>query len=312
MLKAVISGQQLSSDQMKLLEDSPRQLLKAEQRKLNDKRKFMNKQRQLQKKYQENQENYNNWMAAQRLLMKQEKERFEAEQNRITRELDKMKEMEMEEDQEEDFADLDPCEKGEDMNARLLAAESKAWEAQQAMLMMQMQFQQFTAYATQQLANAGPPEPMPSTPAVNPGERNAMAPFATTATNSPSTGPMGRKTRHENGPYAKAPHPDGQENGETPKTAETEAPQASAGAVLHLRLVGMSQQVDLQILESAWSHFPMMRIAVREKALLQAGSLQDRSLPSLVKNQHVKKVPLNEWQLTSNTRLLVSGMTSRL
>lgn len=161
MLKSVMNGNALSEEQMRLLDDSPRQLLKDEQKKLNEKRKAMNRERTLQNKLKENHDRYNNWVATQKLLMKQEKERYETEQAHLEKELEKIKKMEIdaeEEEVEETDAKGDPA-----VLERVLAAESRAWEAQQAMLAMQSQMQQLVAMTYQGQLHAQAAAAVPST-----------------------------------------------------------------------------------------------------------------------------------------------------
>ena len=141
---AQATGTELTQDQQKLLGKTPQQMLQSEQKDLNKRRKHFNKERSIQERMEENDRKYDNFILTQKLLVKQERERYKAEQERLSKELEDLRNPPPDSDVElmEDDAgfgfqsDRPPSAQ---MEARMLQAERAAGEAQQALLMMQSQ-----------------------------------------------------------------------------------------------------------------------------------------------------------------------------
>lgn len=151
-IKALAQGRALNASQQKLLEDSPRDALRDEQKELNLRRKRQNKLRNLEKKIEQNRSDYETWLETQRQVIAQEKARFLSEQQKLQKELDILKKDAEEEDPEEETMDelLDNAQQppatdfiSKQLEDRMLVAEQTAYHAQQSMLMMQSQLQQY-------------------------------------------------------------------------------------------------------------------------------------------------------------------------
>lgn len=169
-LRAVVStlaqGGALTTEQKQMLEVSPDEMVRQEQKELNQKRKKLAKLRNLEQKIKDNESKFTSWYNTQKTLVKQERERYTQMQEQLQKDLDQLKNeqdtsMEHDEDDEEDLFELDNKETSgfltEQMNRRVEAAEMQAHHAQQAMLAMQAQVQQLTAYTMQlQLATPTP------------------------------------------------------------------------------------------------------------------------------------------------------------
>ena len=150
----------LTAEQQEMLQDSPGTILKLQQKELNGRRKKHNKMRNLKQKYQENEQSFKNFVDKQKLLLKQEKERYLQEKDRLERqivEMEKASEAGMDTDEEIDdlLTDkpIEPASKDPETERRLANAERTAYEMQQGFLELQANMQQFTAYQMQQMAN---------------------------------------------------------------------------------------------------------------------------------------------------------------
>ena len=135
----------LTPEQQALLKTSPKESLREAQKALNQQRKEMNKKRNLE----DNERRYEAWVQAQKLLMKQEKERYLAEQDRLRQELAQLnrpKEENLVQDSKEDNEHFGhgtlQSKKEQDMEQRLQIAKQQAQHAQEAFMMMQAQLQQ--------------------------------------------------------------------------------------------------------------------------------------------------------------------------
>ena len=100
---------------------------------------------------------YKSWTAAQRLLLRQEKERYEAEQAKLERELQQLRNP-VEAEEEDMEAELE--EHGESglhlaMEERMLQAERMAYDAQQSMMAMQCNFQTMMGQMMNQIQQVG-------------------------------------------------------------------------------------------------------------------------------------------------------------
>lgn len=152
-MKTLAMGKALTPAQQKLLEDSPRDVLRDEQRSLNQRRKRQNKERNLEKKLEQNRRDYEAWLETQRQILSQEKARFLSEQERIQKELELLKSEMDDEDLEanetmDDLLTAPQPGQQSDFNVkqfedRMMAAEQNAYHAQQSMLMMQTQLHQY-------------------------------------------------------------------------------------------------------------------------------------------------------------------------
>lgn len=161
MMRQIVSGEtaQLSEAQLKMLQSSPRDAMREKQKELNRQRKVYNKEKTLESRLQLNEEKFQGWLQTQRTLIKTEKERFEAEQNRLRRDLEKLQAADQDEGNMEDDEDAElfapPAASHDVMNQRVQAAEKAAYDAQNAMLMMQQQLHQLR-YTQQTAATNGP------------------------------------------------------------------------------------------------------------------------------------------------------------
>ena len=202
---ASCSSVPLTAEQQKILTVSPGERLKKDQKALNAERKRYNKQRNLEAKLEENLRRFNAW----KIFVKSEKERFEEDQMKLQQQLEALnKEEEQDEElMEEDIEDIlgepsDPTKK--EMEERIQAAEKNAFEAQQALLMMNSQMQQLMA--CQMSVQASPMVPQPGVtmlPQATPGGTSPML-----KANSPQL-PKGvrkenlKQVQKANGPKAK-------------------------------------------------------------------------------------------------------------
>lgn len=175
MMQKLVNGGSLTEDQIKALGPSPMEVMKQEQKVLNSKRKRLTKIRNLEKRLQESTSKFESWLATQKLLVRQEKERYEEQQKQMQKDLEQLQredeEVEMEEPDTDDF-DLEmdkPIIKEKHLENRLAEAENRAFEAQHAMLATQTQLQQIWAYSMQAQQMAGPPMEAAVGPGVGPG-----------------------------------------------------------------------------------------------------------------------------------------------
>lgn len=164
MMTTLVRGGTLTEEQKKVLEVSPAEQMKQEQRELNQKRKKLNRLRNLEQRLAENENKFDTWLTNQKLLVRQEKERYEAMQDQLRKDLAALQREEaMEEEEDEDLLGMMEKETDKDIyqnveiTRRVEAAEAQAMNAQQAMLQMQMQMQQLAAYTMQFQPPPGPP-----------------------------------------------------------------------------------------------------------------------------------------------------------
>lgn len=144
---------------------------------MNQRRKQLGKERGLRQKIEDLKTKHRDWDAAQRKLLRQEKERFETELEHLEKELQKTLRAEKDMEDMEDIDDLDaPTDTQSEMAAleqRALNAERVAWESQQAVLAMHASMQQLAAFqqnAAPAASTAPPPEPWTmSSPSVRQG-----------------------------------------------------------------------------------------------------------------------------------------------
>jgi hypothetical protein len=189
----------LTPEQQALLKTSPRESLREAQKALNQQRKEMNKKRNLETKIEDNERRYEAWVQAQKLLLKQEKERFLAEQDRLRQELAQLnrpQEADMMEDSEEDSElfghGASQPKKDQEMERRLQIAEQQAQNAQEAFMMMQAQLQQVLYH---QVAALG--TPLAAAPAAMEMPNELPAPHASLGTTPlPSTSPATAAPSH--------------------------------------------------------------------------------------------------------------------
>ena len=174
MVRTLSKGGQLTSEQERRLDGDPREELCEKQKQLNQQRKHMNKIRSLETKLQANKEKLDAWLQQQRYLVAQEKSRFEAEQAAIQKELTMPQEGDNPMEEEfEDLLEQDlPMESAAEK--RILQAERQAADAQQALMVMQNQLQQWFAYQQAAAAVPLPAHAVPAAPAV-PEEQSAPA-----------------------------------------------------------------------------------------------------------------------------------------
>ena len=197
MVRTLSKGGQLTSEQERCLDGDPREELREKQKELNQQRKHMNKIRSLETKLQANKEKFDAWLQQQRYLVAQEKGRFEAEQAAIQKELrDNPMEEEFEDLLEQDL----PAEtSGRAAEKRILQAERQAADAQQALMVMKNQLQQWFAYQQAVAAIPLPAHAVPAAPAV-PEEQSApaTAPTPTPGVVSSPQLPKGVRKDHMN------------------------------------------------------------------------------------------------------------------
>lgn len=154
-LQAMVGGVQLTGDQLEMLKTDPYDEVRIHQKELNLRRRKLNRHRNLQQKIETTDKQFEDWMNMQKQVVRQEKARYQAERDRLVKELENLKnneetqEAEMPEDFE--FEDDEPMDKDKDaaMARRLEQAEQQAYHAQQAFLQMQSQMQQMMAYQAQ-------------------------------------------------------------------------------------------------------------------------------------------------------------------
>ena len=162
---ATQSSVPLTAEQEKILKISPGERLRQDQKALNQERKKYNKQRNIEAKLEENQRCYNAW----KTFVKAEKERFEEEQLKLHQQLESLQREDVPEEEmgdgDLDLDDIfgetaDPGKK--ELEARIQNAEKHASDAQEALLMMSAQLQQFMAYQlSAQTLQAPPMTPQP-------------------------------------------------------------------------------------------------------------------------------------------------------
>ena len=157
----------LTPDQQRLLEPSPGEVLRSRQKDINTDRKKFNKQRNLENRVKENEMKYNKFLEDQRQLLRQERDRFQEEDQRLRQMLEALskeeEDMEMEPGEEIDqilFAARPRDADASHLEERLVAAEKTALDAQQAMLMMSSQMQQMMAYHMGQATTHPAPQVM--------------------------------------------------------------------------------------------------------------------------------------------------------
>ena len=205
MVKKLANGEKLNEDEMKSLEESPRQVLSNKQKTLNKERRQLNKEKNLEAKLRQNEENYNSWIIAQKerykALVKNERDRYEAEQERIKKALMEMRNPTQPSDSEEEMLmDTSHTDGGynQALESRMLQAEKLAYDAQQAFLSLQGQMQTWMAHSMQ--ATPGPPQPMPASSPMAHGTTHLAAPATPLATEKVNKG-------HANAQLPKGPKP---------------------------------------------------------------------------------------------------------
>eukprot|EP00438_Fugacium_kawagutii_P006110 Skav219829 [mRNA] locus=scaffold1238:528729:558371:- [translate_table: standard] len=168
-MQVMASGQQLTPAQLGMLAADPMDSVRSEQKDLNAKRKRLSKIRQLEQRIQTSQKQFEDWVSAQKTLFRQEKQRYNEEVARMEKELTELKNGNMgNPEMEEDDLDLEDIDLGDSkMSAREAAmyqklemATTQAYHAQQAMLQMQGQMQQYMAFHAQQGAPSASTMPM--------------------------------------------------------------------------------------------------------------------------------------------------------
>ena len=87
-LRKIAHGQSLTEEDNQLLEVSPGEVLKDEQKDLNKRRKQLNRMRNLKTRLQENDQNYQSFLDKERAIIKAEKERYMEEQAKIRRQIE--------------------------------------------------------------------------------------------------------------------------------------------------------------------------------------------------------------------------------
>ena len=165
MVKKLASGQQLSQEEMRQLEESPRQKLGHQQRQLNQQRKQLNRERNLEEKIRQNDSDFAHWFDAQKVLMKNEKDRYNGEQQKLKKDLADLRNPPMEEPSDEE--EMQPAEemtRDYALEKRVLQAEQLAYNSQQAFLTLQNQLQVMMSYMAPQIPTDGPTPPIPSAP----------------------------------------------------------------------------------------------------------------------------------------------------
>ena len=146
----------------------PEDSLKAEQKALNNKRKYHKKIRAIETRMEENDKKLENWMEEQRIIIKtDEKARYADEQASLRQQLDNLangtpEDMDAEEETLDEVLATGPSVEQQKMEERMMIAEKSAMDAPQAMLQLQSQMQQMFAY--QMYVNG----PMPTHPTTEP------------------------------------------------------------------------------------------------------------------------------------------------
>ena len=174
MVKKLASGQPLSAEEMRQLEDSPRRQLGNQQRALNQQRKLLNKERNLEDKIRQNDSDFAHWFDSQKVLMKSEKERYNSEQQKLKKDLAALRQPSPEPaSDEEEMMPADEMLKEQHLEQRILQAERMAYDSQQAFLSIQGQLQMMMTYMAPQTLPEGP---VPLTP-----QHGSMQPLQPTA-----------------------------------------------------------------------------------------------------------------------------------
>ena len=147
MMRKMAHGEQLSSEEKAMLEVTPEEAIKDEQRDLNKRRRFQKQLRGLKTNLQENEDKYQRFMEKERALIKSEKLRYEEEQSRLSRRIAQLENEESMETEEEDIDSiLENKVPHHMMENRMAQAEHQAWHTQQSLIQMQAQLQQFMSY----------------------------------------------------------------------------------------------------------------------------------------------------------------------
>ena len=138
----------LTPDQRKLLEPTVGDRIRSKQKDINQERRKYNKERSLEQRIKENDAKYNRFLEDQRQLLRQERDRYQEEDQRLRQSLEALQKEEEEMDLEagEEIDQLLFPQGSQDFDAAILAqrvaqAEKSASDAQQAMLMMSAQMQ---------------------------------------------------------------------------------------------------------------------------------------------------------------------------